>query len=197
MFYIINFFIALDFLLEALLSEMSKVKSDGASYESWMLGLTEFCGGLLRKYSQMGLKAIIQYIINLLKDNQYHDLVLFSDLIFKMSGIGKLDPVGISDSQVASLGGGDFMRVESVFDSGETRQLRRSATRLASTLVDNGLAIPIAVLIGQAKQECIFNVKDTENLKLLANQLDQVLSFLHIYGNRLPSFRFLMLNMLF
>lgn len=155
-----------------------------------ILALSSFCGELHRKYSTFEAVPLLQYIVNQLKDDNSHDLIILEQLITKMTGIEVIS--NMSDNQIACFGGSETLRIESINTSiAEVRRTsRKSSTRLKDSLIESGLAIPLMILLSQQRQTCIFHkgIKSSRYLKLIGNAFDAVRIFIFINLNSFLSF---------
>lgn len=123
------------------------------------------------------LWVILQYLVNQLVSGNSKDLVVLRELIGRMTGIEPF--ADLSDAQVLSLAGGKYLRNE-VFQKtdiakasarGQQDGLVKAKNRLASSILDKGLAMPLAVNIALQRQACL---KTDAHLKSLSSLLDQV-----------------------
>ena len=137
---------------------------------------------LYRRYIA-DLNPILNYIVHQLHNGITTDVVIFRELIWKMAGIEPLP--SLSDSPVVAMAGGPTLRIEAIASG--TRGARqdvndpilRGHTRLGSTLLSSGFALPLLIQIAQQRQSCVFQAPDA-HLKSLANLFDTVRSDLCI-----------------
>ena len=85
-------------IIEKLAEGREKLKDDGQNVSLWLSALATFCGHLAKKYSAIELSALLQYLVNTLKDNQSLDLLVLKELITRMTGKESLEDM--SDAQV-------------------------------------------------------------------------------------------------
>jgi THO complex subunit 2 len=130
-----------------------------------------FCGTLYRKYN-VDLNGILQYVVNQLKHGNNLDLILIKELIQKMASIESLEE--LSENQVLAYAGGEILRAEATHIGAQTasKSTKRSSQRLMKALMDTKLAFPMAILISQQKNACIYSM-DLNHLKLIGGLVDQ------------------------
>ena len=129
---------------------------------------------LFRRY-QVDLLPMLKYIVHQLQNGQATEIVVFRELIWKMTGIEPLP--SLSDAQIAAMAGGPTLRVEAVAaatrGSRSDPNDRKIAVRLGKVLLESGLALPLLIQIAQQRQACIYHAANTP-LKSLASLYDQV-----------------------
>ena len=84
-------------VIEKLAEGREKLKDDGQNVSLWLSALATFCGHLAKKYAGIELSALLQYLVNTLKDNQSLDLLVLKELITRMTGNEALEDM--SDAQ--------------------------------------------------------------------------------------------------
>ena len=99
-------------IVEKLAEGREKLKDDGQNVSLWLSALASFCGHLAKKYAGIELSALLQYLVNTLKDNQSLDLLVLKELITRMTGSEALEDV--SESQAQAMAGGDVLRSEAI-----------------------------------------------------------------------------------
>jgi THO complex subunit 2 len=170
-------------LLEALASpKKDKLKSDGTNIAQWFQSLASFAGFLYRKYTTIEITALLQYVVNQLKDGSSLDLVLLRELIAKMSGVEIIEDM--SENQLEAQAGGETLKLESQ-PIPQKMNLKRSTNKLKDTLLNNKLALPLMILIAQQRSAIIFK-GDSQLLKMVGDMYDKVYIIL-IKANIIPS----------
>ncbi|KAF8936987.1 THO complex subunit 2 [Haplosporangium gracile] len=152
----------------------SKVQEDGILPAKWMNTLASFCGNLYRKYPSAELDGILQYIVNQLRMQIPHDLVVLRELLSKMGGVE--DPSNLNDTQLQAMAGGELLRNEALFGGVAGTVMKKNAKscyRLQEAMLHDNIASHLLVLIAQHRQECIFGEEEIPHLKLLSNLTDQ------------------------
>ncbi|KAK3812693.1 MAG: transcription factor/nuclear export subunit protein 2-domain-containing protein, partial [Linnemannia elongata] len=152
----------------------SKVQEDGVLPAKWMNTLASFCGNLYRKYPSAELDGILQYIVNQLRMQIPHDLVVLRELLSKMGGVE--DPSNLNDTQLQAMAGGELLRNEALFGGVAGTVMKKnvkSCYRLQEAMLHDNIASHLLVLIAQHRQECIFGEEEIPHLKLLSNLTDQ------------------------
>ena len=91
----------------------------------WLSSLASFCGHLTRKYTGVELTALMQLLVNKLKDSQSIDLLVLKEVIGRMTGVEVLQDM--SNEQIAATAGGEVLRAEALtFDkSGSAKSLAK------------------------------------------------------------------------
>ncbi|KAF9903789.1 THO complex subunit 2 [Linnemannia zychae] len=152
----------------------SKVQDDGILPAKWMNTLASFCGNLYRKYPSAELDGILQYVVNQLRMEIPHDLVVLRELLSKMGGVE--DPSNLNDTQLQAMAGGELLRNEALFGGVAGTIMKKNAKscfRLQEAMLHDNIASHLLVLIAQHRQECIFGDEEIPHLKLLSNLTDQ------------------------
>ncbi|KAF9123599.1 THO complex subunit 2 [Mortierella sp. 14UC] len=152
----------------------SKVQEDGILPAKWMNTLASFCGNLYRKYPSAELDGILQYVVNQLRMEIPHDLVVLRELLSKMGGVE--DPSNLNDTQLQAMAGGELLRNEALFGGVAGTVMKKNAKscfRLQEAMLHDNIASHLLVLIAQHRQECIFGDEEIPHLKLLSNLTDQ------------------------
>ena len=142
-------------IVEKLAGGRAKLKSDGQHVSLWLQALASFCGHLARRYQDVDLASLLQYLANALKDDQSVDLLVLKELIARMTGCEALEDM--SDAQIEAMAGGETLRQEAVVGakgSVTTRQRLKGVARLRHALTrgPDPLAAPLLVLIAQRRQ---------------------------------------------
>ena len=163
-------------IIEKLAEGREKLKDDGQNVSLWLSALATFCGHLAKKYSAIELSALLQYLVNTLKDNQSLDLLVLKELITRMTGKESIEDM--SDAQVEAMAGGETLRSEAInFNNDMTPKARaKGVARLKEalqkgTLGGDPLTVPLLVLIAQTRQAIIFKT-DSKHLKLVSQLYD-------------------------
>ena len=163
-------------VIEKLAEGREKLKDDGQNVSLWLSALATFCGHLAKKYSAIELSALLQYLVNTLKDNQSLDLLVLKELITRMTGKESLEDM--SDAQVEAMAGGETLRSEAInFNNDMAPKARaKGVARLKDalqkgTLGGDPLTVPLLVLIAQTRQAIIFKT-DSKHLKLVSQLYD-------------------------
>lgn len=142
--------------------------------QRYFLALASFCGNLYRKYPSAELDGILQYIVNQLRMQIPHDLVVLRELLSKMGGVE--DPSNLNDTQLQAMAGGELLRNEALFGGVAGTVMKKnvkSCYRLQEAMLHDNIASHLLVLIAQHRQECIFGEEEIPHLKLLSNLTDQ------------------------
>ena len=163
-------------IVEKLAEGREKLKDDGQNVSLWLSALASFCGHLAKKYAGIELSALLQYLVNTLKDNQSLDLLVLKELITRMTGSEALEDV--SESQAQAMAGGDVLRSEAInFNNATPPKARaKGIARLRDALQRGAkggdpLTVPLLVLIAQCRQAIIFKT-DSNHLKLVSQLYD-------------------------
>jgi hypothetical protein len=67
-------------------ADKDKMKYDSTSVSTWLKSVATFCALSFKKYP-IELTAIIQYVINQLKNRKSFDLLILQEIVQKMCGI--------------------------------------------------------------------------------------------------------------
>jgi len=190
-------FDVLSFTLIECMSNPTKkrIKDDGLHTADWLTALSTFAGSCCRKYNNIEIAGMLQYVGNQLKDGNVYDLLVLKDLVTKMGGIE--DNEDMTNDKLMSQAGGDLLRIDAQFLDQRVKANPRSAKRLLTALVDSQLVAPLLVLISQRLTSCIFESEiraSEKDLRLATETCDQIngtlLQFSHFLNSNLDSARY-------
>jgi THO complex subunit 2 len=192
--------LGMDVLSFVLVSELSRpqksMKSDGTHVSLWLTSLANFSGSFYRRYPNVELAGLLQYLIQRLQNWASVDLIVLSELLTKMGSCLSLED--ISTSQLEAQAGGPHLWYE---PTDPKFQNRRAIPRLRDALIKRDLALPLCVLICQMRSRIEYHEdRNLPHLKLLGRVYDtcqltlsQLLQFLGsvvdplVYRKMLPS----------
>ncbi|KAI5476268.1 Tho2 protein [Pseudohyphozyma bogoriensis] len=172
-------------LLDALTANKAKTKDDGTSVALWLQGLATFTGHIYRRWGHMrqSIKMVLQYLVNQLVAGNAKDLVVLREMVSRMTGIEPF--ADLSDPQVLSLAGGPHLRGQ-VFNQTVLSQvnnrlaqtsIQNAKDRLAASLKESSLHVPLLVSIAIQRQASIANTE--AHLKSLGGLFDQACISIH------------------
>uniref|UniRef100_K3W895 THO complex subunit 2 n=1 Tax=Globisporangium ultimum (strain ATCC 200006 / CBS 805.95 / DAOM BR144) TaxID=431595 RepID=K3W895_GLOUD len=194
--------LGMDVLSFVLVSELAKsrqsMKSDGTNISLWLASLASFSGSFYRKYPNVELAGLLQYLIQRLQNWESVDLVVLSELLSKMGSCISFEDISLS--QLEAQAGGPHLWHE---PSDPKLMNRRAIPRLRDALVKRNLALPLCLLICQMRGRIEFQENSPlTHLKLLGRVYDtcqmtlsQLLQFLNgvvdplVYTKMLPPIR--------
>jgi THO complex subunit 2 len=152
---------------------------------SWTFGMaTETCIGLAsltahlcRRYGLIDPTPILQFTVHRLRNDSPPDAIILRELVSKMSGIEPLQL--LADNQVAAMGGGPILQIETVASETrgalQTKPLQRSADKLLTVMSTADLILPTLLLLAQQCQQCVYQASASEAiLKGLSSMFDDV-----------------------
>jgi THO complex subunit 2 len=188
-----------------------RLKPGDINIGEWLQTLSTFASKVFLKMS-INMRGILQYVINKLKAREGFDLVVFQDIIKKLTGMERVEDV--TDVQLLAMTGGLVLAEAGSFGGSKvTKEQSRATTRLKATLLDlddNGedLAVPTLILIAQQLSAIVFDPTMAKaNLKLVSELYDQcsetfgqfcAFMILHVkqkdYAARIPSVKELCLT---
>lgn len=155
------------------------MKYDSTSVSTWLKSVATFCALSFKKYP-IELTAIIQYVINQLKNRKSFDLLILQEIVQKMCGIEVLSEV--NDLQLEAMAGGDILRQEAGYFN-PIRNIKKCANRLKEALADHGLILPLCILLSQQRDYIVYQDQaerenysissDKQHLKLTGSLYDQ------------------------
>ncbi|KAG6622161.1 THO complex subunit 2 [Phytophthora cinnamomi] len=192
--------LGMDVLSFVLVSELSRsqksMKSDGTHVSLWLTSLANFSGSFYRKYPNVELAGLLQYLIQRLQSWASVDLIVLSELLTKMGSCLSLEDISVS--QLEAQAGGPHLWYE---PTDPKFQNRRAIPRLRDALIKRDLALPLCILICQMRSRIEYHEdRELPHLKLLGRVYDtcqltltQLLQFLGgvvdplVYRKMLPS----------
>ncbi|RMX63474.1 hypothetical protein DD238_004333 [Peronospora effusa] len=192
--------LGMDVLSFVLVSELSRpqksMKVDGTHVSLWLTSLANFSGSFYRKYPNVELAGLLQYLIKRLENWASVDLIVLSELLTKMGSCLSLED--ISMSQLEAQAGGPHLWYE---PTDPKFQNRRAIPKLRDALIKHNLALPLSVLICQMRSRIEYHEdRNMPHLKLLGRVFDtcqltltQLMQFLGgvvdplVYRKMLPS----------
>ncbi|GIL45367.1 hypothetical protein Vafri_2617 [Volvox africanus] len=182
-------------ILSRLAVERDKVKEDGVNISGWLQSLARFTGAACRRFSDLDVGAVLQFLVNTLRAGDSFDLLVLQQIIVAMTGV-RLEAV-LSDEQLDALAGGPELVAEAVvLDAGEAdaalgmgrtasaKDLAKGRQRLLRALEDadnrrlggNGgggsLTLPLLILTAQ-QRSIIINHTDAKVIKFIATMYDR------------------------
>ncbi len=160
--------------------DKDKMKHDSTNLSTWLQSIATFCALTFKKYP-IELIAMIQYVINQLKNRKSYDLLILQEIVQKMCGIEVLSEV--NDLQLEAMAGGDLLRQEAGYFN-PIRNIKKCANRLKEALADHGLILPLCILLSQQRDYIVFsdqaerekemfNTTEKRHLKLTGCLYDQ------------------------
>ncbi|KXZ51410.1 hypothetical protein GPECTOR_12g372 [Gonium pectorale] len=183
-------------ILSRLALERDKVKEDGVNISGWLQALARFTGAACRRFSDLDVGAVLQFLVNTLRAGDAFDLLVLQQIIVAMTGV-RLEAV-LSDEQLDALSGGPELVAEAVvLDAGEAdaalgmgrtasaKDLAKGRQRLLRALEDpdgrrlggsgggaSSLTLPLLVLTAQ-QRSIIINHTDSKLIKFIATMYDR------------------------
>lgn len=166
-------------ILRTLASPRRKLKEDGLNLEEWFQFLSLFIGVLIKRYSDIEVNALLQYLANQLKESESLDLLVLKEMITTMTGIQSI--FDISEPQMDALAGSRTLQIEAIAPpQGEDRfsdkSLQRGSMRLLDSLrcgaPEQQLMLPLLILLAQ-QRKLIALQPPSPHLKLTSELLDK------------------------
>ncbi|EIW70014.1 hypothetical protein TREMEDRAFT_29485 [Tremella mesenterica DSM 1558] len=160
-------------LVDTLSDDMiPRLDATGTNVAQWLESLSTFVGDFNRRYQQMDLEPILQFIINRQMRGESADLIVLTQLVSKMQGITLVENHAISEGQLQAYATGREMIREAFFATTPTiarpsddptqqpkqgpvdkiKSTKRSLPRLISALREAKLAIPLWIALAQTRQ---------------------------------------------
>lgn len=171
-----------------------RMKDDGTNVAHWLqseshfpkpicvlkprfLGLASLTAHLCRRYGAIDPTPILQFVVHRLYADSPPDAIILRELISKMSGIEPLQL--LADNQVAAMGGGPILQIETVASESrgalQTKPLQRSSDKLLTVLSTADLILPMLLLLARQGQACVYQSDVSEAiLKGLSSMFDDV-----------------------
>ncbi|KAE9045835.1 THO complex subunit 2 [Phytophthora rubi] len=164
--------LGMDVLSFVLVSELSRpqksMKSDGTHVSLWLTSLANFSGSFYRKYPNVELAGLLQYLIQRLQNWASVDLIVLSELLTKMGSCLSLEDISVS--QLEAQAGGPHLWYE---PTDPKFQNRRAIPRLRDALIKRDLALPLCILICQMRSRIEYHEdRELPHLKLLGRVFD-------------------------
>ncbi|WVN86680.1 uncharacterized protein L203_101852 [Cryptococcus depauperatus CBS 7841] len=172
-------FVMLDTLAD---DRAQRLNEMGTGVALWLERLSKFVGDFNRRYINMDLNPVLQYIINRLMRGHSGDIIILEKLMSSMSGIEPIPNDGVSEAQLQAYAGGreiireafsaTRIQIQAPPEPGLTEQpvrapiekvknLKKSLPRLVNALREQGLAMPIWIALGQTRQAVIDKLVNT------------------------------------
>ncbi|WWC89783.1 uncharacterized protein L201_004709 [Kwoniella dendrophila CBS 6074] len=178
----LSFDVATFVMLDTLSDDRAqRLNETGTGVALWLERLSKFVGDFNRRYTNMDLGPVLQYIINRLMRGQAGDLIILEKLMSTMSGIEPVPNDGVSETQLQAYGGGKEM-VKEAFNAtriqiapppepgtdkpkevpvDKLKNIKKSLPRLVTALRDTKLAIPIWIALAQTRQAVVDKLSNT------------------------------------
>lgn len=147
--------LSFDVVVYTLLDLMSdtskaKLKPDGVNIASWFQNLASFCGAFYKKYPDVELQALLQFVANQLKDGSSLDLIVLRQLVTNMSSVVVLE--AMSDEQLLSIGGSRTLKDVAIESQQTKSRIKKTAPFLRSALMEGKLVAQLFILMAQMKK---------------------------------------------
>ena len=149
--------------------DRDKMKHDSTNISSWLQSVATFCALAFKKYP-IELTAIIQYVINQLKNKKSFDLLILQEIVQKMCGIEVLSEV--NDLQLEAMAGGDLLRQEAGYFN-PIRNIKKCANRLKEALADHGLILPLCILLSQHREYIVFSDQEEREKAMMTGNIEK------------------------
>ena len=150
-------------------------------------------GDFNRRYAQMDLEPVLQFIINRLMRGDSADLIVLTQLIGRMQGITLVENHAISDAQLEAYATGREMIREAFFATtlsiarpsddpsqkpkdgpvDKAKSTKKSLPRLINALRDTSLAVPLWIALAQTRQGAVGKLSSAP-LKAMSKIQDNV-----------------------
>ncbi|WVQ98958.1 hypothetical protein IAU59_006090 [Kwoniella sp. CBS 9459] len=179
----LSFDVATFVMLDTLSDDRAqRLNETGTSVALWLERLSKFVGDFNRRYANMDLDPVLQYIMNRLMRGHSGDLIILEKLMSTMSGIEPVPNDGVSEKQLQAYRGGREM-VREAFNAtrisiapppepGSTdkpkevpvdkiKNVKKSLPRLVNALRDTRLAVPIWIALAQTRQGVVDKLSNT------------------------------------
>jgi THO complex subunit 2 len=163
-------------LIDKLASSRDKLKGDGVNISDWLQSLAIFTGTFYRRYPATELGGLLQYLVNCLEAKRSLDLIVFRELISKMTGIQVIDE--ISNDQLQGRSGGLVLRSQTNVLSRLSGSMRKAANSLHDAVIgkedddDTALCVVLLVLLAQQRNNIILD-SSSQQLKLIGRLYDE------------------------
>ncbi|KAL7424172.1 THO2 plays a role in transcriptional elongation [Cryptotrichosporon argae] len=154
----------------------SRLNPQGTGVAQWLESLATFVGDFNRRYANMDLEPVLQFVINRLARGESADLTILGSLVSVMSGQSVVLNFAVSDEQLEAHAGGREIIREAFYTTQlavarpaegdganrpkeapveKTKSTKKSLPRLVNALRDTRLAIPIWVALAQTTQGAV------------------------------------------
>ncbi|OCF36409.1 hypothetical protein I316_01658 [Kwoniella heveanensis BCC8398] len=154
----LSFDVATFVMLDTLSDDRAqRLNETGTGVALWLERLSKFVGDFNRRYANMDLDPVLQYIINRLMRSHSGDLIILEKLMSTMSGIEPVPNDGVSEKQLQAYGGGREMEVP----VDKIKNVKKSLPRLVNALRNTNLALPIWIALAQTRQGVVDKLSNT------------------------------------
>jgi len=152
----------LDMLIYVLLEQMSnterdKLKKDGTNVADWFTGLSMFAALLLRNYSNVDMKGILNFIFNRLQNEDALVIILLRDIVTKIAGIESAEEESqkMIEASSASALLKDVTGALPTADNNAEDLTKESLKALRQALRDTGLVVLLAVCVANLRRSIV------------------------------------------
>jgi len=142
------------------------------SVSAWLQALSGFTGKVFKRYHELDVTPILQYVNDQLFNGKSTDLIILEELTLSMGGIVKM--IDISDEQVMAMSGLSLLQKHTLQSMRDNRfNSTKSAKHLMKALLDSSLAGRLLVNIAQFRQSASFRLADDgAHIKFLSTMMD-------------------------
>ncbi|WWD16138.1 hypothetical protein CI109_100563 [Kwoniella shandongensis] len=179
----LSFDVATFVMLDTLSDDRAmRLNETGTGVALWLERLSKFVGDFNRRYANMDLDPVLQYIMNRLMRGHSGDLIILEKLMSTMSGLEPVPNDGVSETQLRAYAGGREI-IREAFQTtrisiapppepGSTdkpkeapvdkiKNIKKSLPRFVNTLRDTKLALPIWIALAQTRQGVVDKLANT------------------------------------
>lgn len=151
-----------------------KLKDDGVNESHWFQSLASFAGQLHRKYPETSLAALLQAVVNQVKDERSLDLLILKELLSHMGGVEAMEE--ISEAQLEGQAGGRTLQIETTPSRSKGR--KRAVQYLLDGLLRADTVASLSILISQHKQHIVYHT-ESNHVKLIGELYDKTQAVRH------------------
>ena len=162
----------------------AKLKEDGMNESHWYQSLSTFAGHLYRRYPEVELEPVLQYVMQQLKSNQSLDLLLLKEVIAGMSGVEVYEEM--SELVMEGRGGSRLLREETATVRNAAKNKKRATFLLVDALSRHGLLVPLYALLSTEKDGIVYDT-EYEHVRLVGELHDKCNDVLLAYTDMLDA----------
>eukprot|EP01041_Mallomonas_annulata_P007237 gene7237-14767_t len=159
--------LAFSFIIQ-LQKDSNKLKKGDTHYSQWFSSLSKFIASFYRRHPNTEIKALFHFLLRKVASGETLDLLVLKEILTRMGGCEMV--VEVSANQFDALGCGRSLKAEilgaQVKDAG-----KKVVNRLREELIASGTAIPLLLLIAQARTRLLHRF-EAPQLKLISYLYD-------------------------
>lgn len=167
-------------LLTRLTAPRNSIQKDGMNDAQWLQSLSTFIAKLSKRYSSMNLEPILTFILKSFHQKKLIGLTILREIVNQMGGIQMSS--NLSGLQIKLINSSEVLQklvFNVILDKRE--ESINPGKRLLNNLISSNQLSELFILLCQYHKTLGFEISKDSYLKIIANQIDELVSVLHSF----------------